>query len=89
MTLPNISLFCSVAMTFALPLHAQEPAKKSTELNKPTQKIAEQQSHVQTSQVLPFPAEKVWKLIAGFNTFPEALRGNGSSRTSTYSGTLK
>ncbi len=34
-------------------------------------KIDPVQSHVQTSRVLPFPAEKVWKLIAGFNTLSD------------------
>ncbi len=33
--------------------------------------IEKNQSHVETSRVLPFPAEKVWKLIAGFNTLPD------------------
>lgn len=42
-----------------------EPAKK------PPKAIAAEQSHVQTLRVLPFPAQAVWKLIAGFNTLPD------------------
>lgn len=33
--------------------------------------IDPQRSHVETSRVLPFSADKVWKLIAGFNSLPD------------------
>ena len=55
--------------------------------------IHPEQSHVQTSRVLPFPAEKVWKLIAGFNSLPDfhasvpasRLEENGAVRYLTIS----
>jgi hypothetical protein len=34
-------------------------------------KIEPTRSHVETSRVLPFSADKVWKLIAGFNSLPD------------------
>ena len=46
-------------------IHANEPSETSVTSINPVQ------SHVQTSRVLPFPASKVWKLIAGFNTLPD------------------
>ncbi|MGB0743604.1 MAG: SRPBCC family protein [Opitutales bacterium] len=33
--------------------------------------IVAERSHVQTERILPFSAEQVWKLIAGFNTLPD------------------
>jgi hypothetical protein len=46
-------------------IHAQSVSTEKS------QEIEKTQSHVETSRVLPFPAEKVWKLIAGFNTLSD------------------
>lgn len=49
----------------------QMSANCETAPSKPVTEIAAEQSHVQTSRVLPFSAEQVWKVIAGFNTLQD------------------
>ena len=59
-----------------------------TKVAKTVQKIETVRSHVETSRVLPFSAQNVWKLIAGFNSLPDYHASVPASRL-TESGLVR
>lgn len=61
----------TISITLAIPLTIASSIQAETKAANTVQQIEPTRSHVQTSRVLPFSAQKVWKLIAGFNTLPD------------------
>lgn len=56
-----------ITMTLAMATSIQAETTFATTVLK----IEPVRSHVETSRVLPFSAQKVWQLIAGFNSLPD------------------